>query len=134
MATRPKDTIRFALIEDDPATRLLVRLAADLDPRYDLVAEFESLKDAVPGLLNRDVDVVIVDRLHQDRRTMELFIQLRVAVGAARVVVVAHEREREPVPTSVAVAAGADAFLDRTAFTSVADALQLATGRLHRAA
>jgi len=124
--------IRFALIEDDPDTRLLVRLAADLDPRYALVAEFESLQDAVPGLLNQDVDVVIVDRLRQNHRTLELLTQLRVAVGTARIVVVAHDRES--VPPSVAVAAGADAFLDRTAFTSVSDALQLATGRLHRAA
>lgn len=132
MANRETSTIRFALVEDDPDTRLLVRLAADLDPRYDLVAEFDSLADAVPGLLNRDVDVVLVDRLRQSHRTLELLTQLRVAVGTARIVVVAHERE--PVPTSVAVAAGADAFLDRTAFTSVADALQLATGRLRSAA
>ena len=123
--------IRIAIVEADADTRLLVRLATELDPRYTLAGEFESLRDAVCGLLNRPVDVVLVDRLRGGSRCCELLAQLRVAVGRARIVVV------DPVgsvPTELAVAAGADAFLDATAFTRVTDALQLAAGHLEAAA
>lgn len=123
--------IRVALIDDDPDNRLLVRVACDLDPRYALVGEFATLAEAVPGLLTNDVDVVIVDRLNRGHRSLELLAQLRVAVGRARIVVVEHADE--PVPATLAVAAGADAFLHPTAFTRVADALRLASGRLEAA-
>lgn len=124
--------IRVALVEDDPDTRLLVRFAADLDPRFELVAEYESLHEAVPGLLHQHVDVVLVDQLRTGNRTLELLAQLRATAGRARIVVVAHEQD--PVPTNLAVAAGADAFLDHRAFTRVSNALQLAAGGLSAAA
>ena len=125
------DTVRIAIVEDDADTRLLVRLATDVDPRYELVGEFPTIREAVSGLLSCPVDVVIVDRPQGDARTCELLAQLRVAVGRARIVVVDPEGV---VPTELALAAGADAFLEPTAFTHVADALQLAAGRLETAA
>lgn len=124
--------IRIALIDDDPDTRLLLRVACELDPRYDLVGEFATLADAVPGLLTQDVDVVIVDRVGAGSRALERLAQLRVAVGRARIVVVDHAEE--PVSAKLALAAGADACLDPVAFTRVADALRLASGRLEVAA
>lgn len=124
--------VRVALVDDDPDTRLLVQVACELDPRYDLVGEFATLAEAVPGLLTRDVDVVIVDRLGSGSGCLEQLAQLRVAVGRARIVVVDHAENT--VPANLAVAAGADAFLDATAFTRVADALRLASGRLEVAA
>lgn len=124
--------IRVALVEDDPDTRLLLRFATDLDPRFELVAEYESLHEAVPGLLRQEVEVVLVDRLRAGSRNLELLAQLRATAGSARIVVVAHDED--PVPVSLAVAAGADAFLDRRAFTHVSDALQLAAGGLSAAA
>lgn len=124
--------IRVALVDDDPDTRLLLRVACELDPRYELVGEFVTLADAVPGLLTCDVDVVLVDQVGAGSGPLEQLAQLRVAVGRARIVVVDHAEE--PVPANLAVAAGADAFLDPTAFTRVADALRLASGRLEVAA
>ncbi len=126
-----ENTVRVALIDDDPDTRLLVQVACDLDPRYELVGDFATIPEAVPTLLTRTVDVVIVDRLGAGSRDLELLAQLRVAVGRARIVVVEHAEE--PGATDLAVAAGADAFLDPTAFTRVADALRLASGRLEAA-
>ena len=131
MATSRHVPIRVALIDDDADTRLLVRIACDLDPRYELVGEFATIAEAVPGLLARDVDVVIVDRLGAGSRGLELLAQLRVAVGRARIVIVEHAEE--PVSADLAVAAGADAFMDPTAFNRVADALRLASGRLEAA-
>lgn len=124
--------VTVALVDDDPDTRLLLRVACELDPRYDLVGEFVTLANAVPGLLTCDVDVVIVNRVGAGSRSLERLAQLRAAVGRARIVVVDHAEE--PVPANLAVAAGADAFLDPTAFTRVADALRLASGRLEVAA
>lgn len=126
-----ESTVRVALIDDDPDTRLLVQVACDLDPRYELVGDFATIPEAVPALLTRAVDVVIVDRLGAGSRDLELLAQLRVAVGRARIVVVEHAEEQGA--TDRAVAAGADAFLDPTAFTRVADALRLASGRLEAA-
>lgn len=131
MGTKEQDAIRVAIVEDDVDTRLLVRMAADLDTRYQLVGEFETLRGAVTGLLTCPVDVVIVNDLDMGSRCRELFAQLRAAVGGARIVVVAAN---DRVPVELAMAAGADAFLESTAFTHVADALQLATGRLEVAA
>lgn len=127
-----RGVVRVALVDDDPDTRLLLRVACELDPRYDLIGEFATLADAVPGLLTRAVDVVIVNRVGAGTRSLELLAQLRGAVGRARIVVVDHAEE--PVPANLALAAGADAFLDASAFTRVADALRLASGRLEVAA
>lgn len=128
---RQGGAVRVALIDDNADTRLLVRVACDLDPRYELVGEFATIDAAVPELLTRTVDVVIVDRLGAGSRGLELLAQLRVAVGRGRIVVVEHAEE--PVSTDLAVAAGADAFMDPTAFNRVADALRLASGRLEAA-
>jgi DNA-binding NarL/FixJ family response regulator len=127
-----QDVVRVALVDDDPDTRLLLRIACELDPRYELVGEFVTVADAVPGLLTRDVDVVLVDRVGAGSRSLERLAQLRVAVGRARIVVIDHAEE--PAPADLVLAAGADAFLDPTAFTRVADALRLASGRLEVAA
>lgn len=130
MARRGKDPIRIALVEQDADTRLLVRTATDLDPRYHLVGEFDTLADAVPGLLERPVDVVIVHGLEPGPHCCELLAQLRVAVGRARIVIV---DPGDVMPVELAVAAGADAFLAPSDFTHVADALQLAAGHLEAA-
>lgn len=130
MVTQGQGPIRVAIVEDDADTRLLVRLATDLDPRYELVGEYDALPEAVSGLLHRPVDVVIVDRLEAGSLSCQLLAQLRVAVGRARIVVV----DPDGVSTELAVAAGADAFLEPTVFTHVADALQLAAGHLESAA
>lgn len=128
---RQAEAVRVALIDDDSDTRLLVQVACDLDPRYELVGEFATIAAAVPELLTRTVDVVIVDRLDAGSRALELLAQLRVAVGRARIVVVEHAEDQ--VSADLALAAGADAFLDPTAFVRVTDALRLASGRLEAA-
>lgn len=122
---------RVAIVEDDADTRLLLRLATDLDPRYELVGEFDTLRDAIRGLVQSPVDVVIVDRLTSTRQCYERLAQLRVAVGRARIVVI---DPGEGTPGDLALAAGADALLEQTALTRVADALQLAAGHLEAAA
>lgn len=128
---RRGQVVRVALVEDDADTRLLVQVACDLDPRYELVGEFATIAEAVPALLTRTVDVVIVDRIGAGSGAPELLAQLRVAVGRARIVVVEHAEDQ--VSTDLALAAGADAFLDPTAFVRVTDALRLASGRLEAA-
>lgn len=128
---RQGEAVRVALIDDDPDTRLLVQVACDLDPRYELVGDFATIAEAVPQLLTRTVDVVIVDRLGAGSRALELLAQLRVAVGRARIVVVEHAEDQ--VPADLALSAGADAFMDPTAFVRVTDALRLASGRLEAA-
>lgn len=126
-----QDTIRLAIVAADAETRLLLGLATECDPRYDLVGDFCSLRAAVPALLHQDTDVVIVDRIDEEPDGAELLARLRVAAGRARVVVVTRD---EDVPYDLLEAAGADAFLEASTFTCVGDALQLATGRLHVAA
>ncbi len=127
MVTRGQDAVRVAIVEDDADTRLLVRIATELDPRYDLVGEFETLRDAVTGLLRRPVDVVIVDRLEDGARCCELLAQLRITVGRARIVVV---DPGDAVPAEPAMAAGADAFLEPTAFTRRCPAARLRPSRV----
>lgn len=125
-------TVRLALVAADDETRLLIGLATECDPRYELVRDVPVLDGAVPELLHEDVDVVIVDHLHDDPDNIQLLARLRAAVGKARVVVITHDDHA--LPTGLVLAAGADAFLSATAFRRVTDALQLATGRLHAAA
>lgn len=131
MGEEAQETVRVAIVQDDADTRLLVRMATDMDPRYELVGEYDSLHRAVTGLLTCPVDVVIVDHLEDDPGSCELLAQLRIAVGRARVVIVDSD---DCVPTDLAMAAGADAFLEPTAFTHVAHALQRAAGRLRATA
>lgn len=126
-----QDTIRLAIVAADPETRLLLGLATECDPHYDLVGDFASLRDAVPALLREDADVVIVDRIDEEPDGVELLARLRIAAGRARVVVVTRD---EPLPIGLLEAAGVDAFLASSTFTRVHDALQLAAGRLHVAA
>lgn len=102
----------LAILEDDPAYRFLLEELVRQSGRYRLVGGFERAEMALPALIRRPVDVVIVDVALPGRSGIEAIGRLRERCPSTRCIVVTGVDQ--PDTLFAALQAGASGYLLKT--------------------
>jgi DNA-binding NarL/FixJ family response regulator len=108
-AIEPKNPIRTAIVEDDPALRKMIVSLLEADPSYAVVAEMAEGRAAIAAMAQMPLDIVLVDLGLPDISGIEVIRELKALRPDCNVLVVTTFGDEKTVTS--ALEAGADGYL-----------------------
>jgi DNA-binding NarL/FixJ family response regulator len=107
--TEGKGGIRIVLVEDHAILREGLKALIEIEPDFEVVAEFGSVEDSLEGISRLQPDLVLTDLALPGRSGIELLTEIaRLSPLTRKLVLTAHENEEY---IRAALSAGADGYV-----------------------
>jgi DNA-binding NarL/FixJ family response regulator len=104
-----KGRIRIVLVEDHAILREGLKALIEIEPDFDIVAEFGSVEDSLEGIARLQPDLVLTDLALPGRSGIELLTEIeRLSPLTRKLVLTAHENEEY---IRAALSAGANGYV-----------------------
>jgi DNA-binding NarL/FixJ family response regulator len=103
---------KVALIEDSAVIRASLREMLDDIPSFEVVGEYDHAGDAIAGITEQPVDIILLDLRLRGSNGMQVLKHVKASLPDA--IVIVFSSQSDAINRERAIAAGAKMFLSKT--------------------